>query len=124
MSIFDRFAAKEAGEQKTGSFFPAPSRKTFLELETAAEEAKEQYPNDGKAVDGFVRTLTQAYRSRRKKMQEAGQKPLKAEAHFFLAEDRLSAFACVFPPENGGDGISAEELLKEMLYEEIGRAHV
>lgn len=119
MSIFDRFATKEAGEQKTGSFFPAPSRKTIPELDMAAAEAKEQYPDDGKTVDGFVRTLTQSYRSRRKKLQEAGQKPMKAEAHFFLAADRLSAFACVFPPENGGEGISAEELLKEMLYEGI-----
>lgn len=120
MSIFDRFAAKEtAGEQKTGSFFPAPSRRTIPELDTAAAEAKEQYPDDGKTVDGFVRVLTQSFKSRRKKIQEAGQKPMKAEAHFFLSEDRLSAFACVFPPENGGGGISAEELLKEMLYEGI-----
>lgn len=119
MSIFDRFVSKEAGEQKKSSFFPAPAQKTVSELDAAAAEARAQYPDDGDTVDGFVRVLTQAAKTRRKKALEAGQKPMKAEAHFFLAKDRLSAFACVFPPENGGDGITAEEFLKDLRYEGV-----
>lgn len=117
MSIFDRFVSREAGEQKKSSFFPA--QKAVSELDAAAAEAKAQYPDDGDTVDSFVRVLTQASKARRKKALEAGQKPMKAEAHFFLAEDRLSAFACVLPPENGGDGVTPEELLNDLRYEGI-----
>lgn len=119
MSIFDRFVSKEAGEQKKNSFFPAPSKKIFSELDAAAAKAKAQYPDDSETIDGFVRVLMQASKTRRKKALEGDQKPLKAEAHFFLAENRLSAYACVFPPENGGDGITLEEFLRDMHYEGI-----
>lgn len=119
MSIFDRFVSKEAGEQKRSSFFPAPAQKLVSELDAAVAEAKSKYPDDVDAVNGFARVLTKASKTRRKKVQEAGQKPMKAEIHFFLAEDRLSAFACVFPPENGGDGITSEEFLGDLNVEGI-----
>lgn len=119
MSIFDRFVSKEAGEQKKNSLFPAPSKKVPSELDAAAAEAKAQYPDDSETVDSFVRVLIQSSKARRKKALEGEQKPMKAEAHFFLAEDRLSAYACVFPPENGGDGITLEEFLRDIHYEGI-----
>lgn len=119
MSIFDRFVVKETGEQKKSSFFPAPSKKIYSELEAAATEAKEQYPDDCGTVDGFVCALMDSYKARRKKALEGEQGPMKAAPHFFLAEDRLSAFACVFPPENGGDAITVEEFLRDLHYEGI-----
>lgn len=119
MSIFDRFVSKEAGEQKKNPLFPAPSKKVFSEIDATAAEAKAQYPDDSETVDSFVRVLIQSFKTRRKKALEGDRKPMKAEAHFSLSEDRLSAYACVLPPENGGDGITLEEFLRDMRYEGI-----
>lgn len=117
MSIFDRFGSKEVGEQKKNSFFSA--QKTVSKLDAAVAEARAQYPDDGDTVNNFARILMQASKARRKKAQEADQSPLKAEAYFFLAKDRLSAFACVLPPENGGDGLTVEEFLSDLNCEGI-----
>ena len=44
---------------------------------------------------------------------------MKAKACFFLTRDRMNAYACLLPPENGGDGITLEEFLEDMHYEGI-----
>ena len=49
----------------------------------------------------------------------ADLQPMKAEARFFLAEDRMSAYACLLRPENGGEEITLEEFLGDMHYEGI-----
>lgn len=119
MSIFDRFGSKETGEQEKKTFHPTPYRRMFSELDTTGRELKEQYPDDGRNVDSFVRALKEVCRDRRKKALEIEPQPMKAEARFFLSEDRMSAYACLLPPENGGDGITLEEFLGDMHYEGI-----
>lgn len=119
MSLFDRFASKETGEQKKKSFLSTPYKKMFSELDAAAAEAKAQYPGDSKTVDDFVRVLKESCKARRKKALDGDLGPIKAGAHFFLSMDRLSAYACVLPPENNGDGITLEEFLGDMHFEGI-----
>ncbi|MCI8477454.1 MAG: DUF342 domain-containing protein [Oscillospiraceae bacterium] len=119
MSIFDRFVSKETGEQERKSFHPTPYRKMFSVLDTAGKEVKAQYPDDSKTVDDFVWALKEACRDRYKKALEGEPQPMKAEARFFLSKDRMSAYACLLPPENEGDGITLEEFLDDIHFEGI-----
>lgn len=118
MSLFDRFVSKEPGEQKAKSFFPTPYMKRFSELDLSSKEAKSQYPDDSKTIDAFLLSLKDACRARYKKALDE-QEPMKAEARFFLSKDRMSAFACLLPPENHGEDITLEEFLEDMHYEGI-----
>lgn len=119
MSIFDYFVSKPADEQPKKPLSPTPHRRIFAELEEAKAEAKEQYPDDGQMLDDFVRLLKESYQSRYKKRMGGEPQPLKAEPRFFLSEDRMSAYACLLPPENGGEGVTLESFLEDMRYEGI-----
>ncbi len=88
-------------------------------LEESGREAKERYPDDGGTVEDFVWSLKAACRARHKKALEGDLSPMRAEARFHLSKDRMSAFGCVLPPENGGDGLALEEFLEDMHYEGI-----
>ena len=119
MSIFDRFVLGDTGEKERKSFSPTPYRRMFSALDAAGKEIKAQYPDDSKTVDDFVWILKEACRIRYKKALDGSMQPMKAEAHFFLSQDRMSAYACLLPPENDGDGITYEEFLEDMHYEGI-----
>lgn len=119
MSIFDYFASKATDEQERKAFSPNPYKKLFSELDAKGEELKAQYPDDGKMVDNFVRALKDAYKARCKKAPDGVPQPLKAKASFFLTADRMNAYACLLPPENGGEEIALEEFLEDMHYEGI-----
>lgn len=119
MSIFDRFVSKEAGDQERKPFHPTPYKKACSELEAAGRGAKAQYPDDSKVLDDFVRALKEACRARYERAAGGDARAAKAEAHFFLSEDRMSAYACVLPPEDGGEGLGVEEFLEDMRYEGI-----
>ncbi len=119
MSIFDHFVSKETGGQERKLFSTNPYRKTFSDLEASCEDAKAQYPDDCKTVDNFVPILKEAYRARYRRALNGEPHPIKAEARFFLSNDRMSAYACLLPPENDGGGITLEEFLGDMHYEGI-----
>ena len=118
MSVFDRFVPKGTGEQEKKSFSPTPYRKMFSALEITAKEAKAQYPDDSGTVEDFLWALKDACRTRYKKALDRPD-PMKAEARFFLSKDRMSAYACLLPPENDGDEITLEAFLGDMHYEGI-----
>lgn len=114
MSVFDYFTSKTADELGQKPFFPTPYRKLALALNQAGEDAKARYPDDGETVDGFVRALKEICKIRCKKAPDAGPQPINAAAQFFLSKDRMSAYACLLPPENGGAEIALEEFVEEM----------
>lgn len=118
MSLFDRLVSRGTGEPKGRPFLSSPYTKLVSELDVAIKKAKEQHQGDSKTIDEFARTLKELCKAR---YSEAGedQPPMKAGAHFFLSEDRMSAFGCVLPPKNGGDGITPEELMEDLHYEGI-----
>ena len=119
VSIFDRLVSKETGEQERKSFHSTPYRRMFSELEESGAEVKEQYPEDAKTVEAFVWALKEACRARRKRALDGVMPPIKAEAKFFLSGDRMNAYACLLPPENGGEGIGLEEFLGDLRYEGV-----
>lgn len=119
VSILDRFVSKEMGEKERKPFSPTPYRRMFSDLEATGEELKEQCPDDGKTVNDFIWSLKEACRARYKEATNGELRPMKAEARFFLSEDRMSAYACLFPPENGGEELTLEEFLGDMHYEGI-----
>lgn len=117
MSVFDRFTPKQTDGQKKKPFFS--TSRASAELDEAGAEAKEQWPDDSKTVENFVWDLKRSCKDRHKKALDGDLGPMKAEARFFLSPDRLCAYACVLPPENGGAGITLEEFLGDMHYEGI-----
>lgn len=119
MSIFDYFTSKTADDLEQKPLSPTLYRKLAAALNQAGEDAKARYPDDGETVDAFVRTLKEICKTRCKKTPGVDPQPIKAAAQFFLSRDRMSAYACLLPPENGGDGITLEEFLKEMRCEGI-----
>lgn len=119
MSIFDRFVSKETNEKTRNSFHPSPGRPMFSVFGEAGAEAKEKHPEDSQTIEDFVWALREASRARRKQALEGDLGPIKASAQFFLSKDRLTAYACLLPPENRGDGITLEEFLEDMHYEGI-----
>lgn len=53
-------------------------------MEESGNELKEQYPDDSKTVENFIRALKEACRARYKKALDGNVEPMKAEARFFL----------------------------------------
>lgn len=119
MSIFDRFISRDAAEPEREPFHPIPYKKRFAELDRSGQEAMERYPEDRKTVEDFLWALKASSRERHTKSLEGELLPMKAAARFFLSRDRLLAYACLLPPENGGDGITLEEFLGDMHFEGI-----
>ena len=119
VSIFSHFTPKETSGQERKTFHPIPYRKMFAELDASGREAKAQYPEDSKTIDAFIQVLKLSCKSRYKKVLEGEWQPMKAEARFFLSEDRMSAYACVLPPENDGDAATLESFLADMHYEGV-----
>lgn len=119
MSIFDRLVSKVTDEPDQKPTPPTPYRRLLSELEQAGEDAKELYPDDSGTVDAFVASLKEVCKARRKKPPEAGQRPVKGQAQFILSEDRMCAYACLLPPENGGEELTLEEFLEDLHYEGI-----
>ncbi|MDE6260589.1 MAG: FapA family protein [Oscillospiraceae bacterium] len=119
MSIFDYFTSKPADEQERKSFSPNSYKKLFSDLDAKGDELKAQHPDDGKKVDHFIKAVKDAYKARCKKAPDGNLQLLKAKACFFLTTDRMSAYACLLPPENGGEALTLEEFLEDMRYEGI-----
>ena len=119
VSIFDRFVSRETDEQERKVFHPTPYRRVFSELEETGAELMERYPEDSKTVDGFIWALKETCRTRYKTATNGELQPMKAEPRFFLSEDRMSAYACLLRPENGGEELTLEEFLGDLHYEGI-----
>lgn len=119
VSIFDRFVPKETGKQKSGSFFSTPYREISSSIEASAREAKEKYPEDSKILERFASALKLAYRTRYNASHEGTPLPMKAEERVYLSDDRMVAYACMFQPENDGEGITLEEFMEDLHYEGI-----
>lgn len=119
MAIFDRFRSRASGGEKRKSFPSAAGAQAYSGLEEAAALAKELHPEDSRTVEDFMWSLKAACRARRKQAMEEGLEPMRAEARFFLSKDRLAAYACLLPPENGGEELTLEDFLGDMHYEGI-----
>lgn len=119
VSFFERFVSKEVVEQEKKPVRPKPYKKLYAELEASAAELKERYPEDSKTVDDFLLSLKKQCKARSKEAENGDLQPMKAEARFFLAEDRMSAYACLLRPENGGEDLPLERFMGDMRYEGI-----
>ncbi len=119
MSVFDRFIQKDAGRPKGEPSSSASHREVASLLSSSAREAKDTYPEDSRTIDRFASSLRSAYRDRYKLSLSGTMEPIKAEALFCLSEDRMSAYACLFQPENGGEGLTQEEFMSDLHYEGI-----
>lgn len=111
MSIFDR--------QKNKTPRPTSYRKGSSELEEAGASAKARYPEDKAIIEDFVWNLKAVCRDRRKQALEGTMDAMDAEPRFFLSRDRLTVYACVLPPENGGGPLTLEDFLDDIHYEGI-----
>lgn len=119
MSVLDRLFAKETDKKRENLFQSVSGMKRDAALDNSAAEAKEQYPEDSKTIDDFVRAIKDASRARHKRSIENLTAPLNAEARFFLSPDRLVAYACLLPPENDGEALNLETFREDLRYEGI-----
>ena len=70
MSLFDRFVPKEikeTDEPEKKQPRVDPYKKPRSELDKAAGEAKEQYPDDREIIDAFFQTLKKTWEARFKR---------------------------------------------------------
>lgn len=119
MAIFDHFTAKDPSESGKKVPRPTPYRRVFSELDASGEELKAEDPDGSRTVDSFIRVLKEECRARYKEATNGEMRPMRAEARFFLAEDRMRAYACLLRPENGGEEITLDEFQGDMRYEGI-----
>ena len=119
MSVFDRLFSKETDKKREKPFQSVSNMKRDAALDNSAAVIKEQCPEDSKTIDDFIRTIKDASETRRKKSLEDLTVPMSAEAKFFLSQNRLAAYACLLPPENGGEKLTLETFLEDIYYEGI-----
>ncbi len=116
MSIFDRLIRR--GED--GAELPR-WKDVSLALAGSAESYKQQHPDEAAAIDAFLAALGNDGRRRYPKVRgtEETPAPQNALARFYLSEDRMKAYLCVFPPLSGGAEMTLEALRKDLHYEGI-----
>ena len=91
----------------------------YAELDESAEEAKERHPEDAKIIESFLWAMKETCRARYKKALDGDFSPMRAEARFFLSPDRMTAYACLIPPEFDGEELCLESFLGDLRYEGI-----
>lgn len=117
MSIFDYFHKPE--DPKEPHSATGQSTRSLLAAFAANVEAdKHQYPEDAADIERIYTTLRGKYK--RSALAMPGREA-NAAASFFLSEDKLRAYACIFPPQNGGADVNVEGFLSRMGYEGITR---
>jgi len=113
MSIFDRFRKPEEGKEAPSR---APSPRELLASFTAnIEEDQRRYPEDSAAIAKVFEVL----KGKHKSWCAARGGNENASASFFLSEDKMRAYACVFPPQGEGADVNVEGFLSRMNYEGI-----
>lgn len=117
MSIFNHFHKPE--NQKEPQPAKGQSGRGMLASFAANVEAdKKQYPEDRENIERIFEALNQRYK-KDAMIFLVHNGPENAAASFFMSEDRLRAYACVFPPRNGGADVNLEGFLSKMRYEGI-----
>lgn len=117
MSIFDYFHKPE--NQKEPQPAKGQSVRGMLASFAANVEAdKRQYPENREDIERIFETLHLKYK-KDTMIFTLQNGPENAAASFFMSEDRLRAYACVFPPRNGGADVNLEGFLSKMRYEGI-----
>lgn len=124
MSIFDRFKSSRA--LKTIQEPKAPQAETAIAssvtdtLRANIEEDKKQFPEDSQYIDQFFRLICQTPAESNRELhssQEEDSDADNASVQIFLTEDRMSAYACIFPPKEKGRHITVESVMEELRYE-------
>jgi len=117
MSILDRLI-RRGGED--GAELPR-WKDISVELAAGAESYKQQHPDEAANIDAFLAALDGDGRRRYPKARGAEEVPASPDAlaRFYLSGDRMTAYACVFPPLPGGADLTLERLHQDLRYEGI-----
>ncbi len=121
MSIFERFVQKGADIGQAGQRMLQLSAFTS-QLQSGEQEDLARYPQDAGRMKPFYPKLKEAlerYRGRSRTKEETGLAPVNAAVKFFLSDDRMSAYACLLPPMDGGKDMDEETFWAELRYEGI-----
>lgn len=119
MSIFDYFHKPEPPKDSQPDKARAPAARGVVSVFTAnVEEDKRRYPEDIEDIERIFVTLKAKYKKNSLALS-VQKREENAAASFFLSEDRLRAYACIFPPQNGGAHVSMDGFLAKMRYEGI-----
>lgn len=122
MSIFERFVQKGADIGQAGQRKMQIS--AFIsQIQSSVQEDSGRYPEDAEQMKPLYPKLKEAmdrYRDKsRSKTETGGLAPVNAAVKFFLSEDRMSAYACLLPPMDGGKDMDTDTFWEELRYEGI-----
>jgi len=117
MSIFDYFHKTE-NPKAPQTPRDLSNRDRLTAFAANVEEDKKRYPEDEEEIQRIFETLRVRYKKNILSISKQGEEE-NAAAAFFLSKDRLRAYACVFPPQNGGADVNMDGFLSKMRYEGI-----
>lgn len=118
MSIFDQFSKKitQAKERKKQESL---QEEQMALLQTNMQRTKEEYPEETMSLDDFLAMIQEKLADRMPKPdpQDLEGKKIEtkdAEVMFYVAKDKMLAFACVLPPVHGGQDIGVEQFMENL----------
>lgn len=115
MSIFDRFAKKNA-EASEARQRRRRMNELMEEFNVNIKEDRNRFFPNGGWMDPFLASIKKELNRYKTNVTAS---PLHTQAYFFLTEDHMQAFACLLPPDCGGEEITVTAFQTEMRYEGI-----
>ncbi len=82
------------------------------------KEDQAKFPDKADTINGSLPLLRRTAK-RYLGLKRVSSDPYDALPVFFVSEDNMTAFVCVFPPEEGGEDITLEMIKKSQHYEGI-----
>ncbi len=117
MSIFDKFSRKN--DEAASRARERKRRYNELTDRLVSNIKNDQTTSSENAH--FIKAALAYLKSKMRRYIEEreGNTPLGARACFFVSEDKMRAFTCVLPPEEGGEEITLDEFQRARHYEGI-----
>lgn len=114
MSIFDYFKGEEQVPEEPADR-ASSLRETLAVFSGNVEEDKRRYPEDSADIG----SIFDRQKVRFKQWRAAGNTNQNAKAFFFLSEDKMRAFACIFPPTGDGADVNVDGFFSNLQFEGI-----
>lgn len=118
MSILDQFSKKitQAKERKKQESLQEGQQAL---LRANMQKAREEYPEETLILNKFLVMIQEKLSERvpRLEPRELEEKKIEAkdaEVLFYVAKDKMLAFACVLPPVHGGQDVRMEQFMEDL----------
>ncbi len=83
-------------------------------LRESAARCKAEFPDEAETIDAFAAALEREWKTNFSGTAREAGEPESAYVRLILSEDRMTLFACLFPPRDGGPALTAEQLREQL----------